>query len=296
MGEGANRTRSGALFTMLIGGHVSTAGGLEKAVERGVETRSDAIQVFNQSPRMWRPTKYGPDDYARFREAVNGSQVASVVIHAVYLINCATADAELRKKSIASLTHALRVGEGIGADGVVLHSGAAKGDDVDVALGRACKAIGEALAETESCPLLLENTAGATGLIGRDVGELAELVERIGGDERLGICLDSCHLFASGYDVRDADALSGLLDEIDAEIGLERLRCLHVNDSAVPLGANRDRHATLGDGEIGSDGLANFLSEPRFEGLPTILETKFDREQQEKAKRLRKRGLKERAG
>ena len=220
----------------------------------------------------------------------------SVVIHAVYLINCATSDAELRKKSIASLTHALRVGEGIGADGVVLHSGAAKGDDVKVALKRAAKAIAEALAETESCPLLLENTAGATGLIGRDVGELAELVERIGGDERLGICLDSCHLFASGYDVRDADALSGLLDEIDAEIGLERLRCLHVNDSAVPLGANRDRHATLGDGEIGRDGLATFLSEPRFEDLPTILETKLDRKQQDKAKRLRKRGLEKRAG
>ncbi|HEX6117169.1 MAG TPA: deoxyribonuclease IV [Solirubrobacterales bacterium] len=279
---------------MLIGGHVSTAGGLDKAAGRGVETRSDAIQVFNQSPRAWRPTKYGPKDFARFREAVEGSRIRSVVIHAVYLINCATSDGELRKKSIASLTHALRVGEGIGAAGVVLHSGAAKGDPVDVALKRAGEAIGEALAETASCPLLLENTAGAKGLIGRDVGELAELVERIGGDERLGICLDSCHLFASGYDVRDADALSALLDEIDAELGLERLRCLHVNDSAVPLGANRDRHATLGDGEIGRDGLATFLSEPRFEELPAILETKFDRGQMDKARRIRKRGLERR--
>jgi deoxyribonuclease-4 len=281
---------------MLIGGHVSTAGGLDKAVERGVETRSDAIQVFNQSPRMWRPTKYGPDDFEAFREAVDGSRIESVVIHAVYLINCATADKELREKSIASLTHALRVGQGIGADGVVLHSGAAKGDDVGVALKRAAKAIAEALAETEDCDLLLENTAGATGLIGRDVGELEALVDRIGGDDRLGICLDSCHLFASGYDVREEDALGAVLDEIDAEIGLERLRCLHVNDSAVPLGANRDRHATLGDGEIGRDGLATFLSEPRFEGLPTILETKFDRGQQDKAKRLRKKGLERRAG
>ena len=218
------------------------------------------------------------------------------MIHAVYLINCATSDAELRKKSIASLTHALRIGAGIGADGVVLHSGAAKGDDVGVALKRACKAISEALAETEGCDLLLENTAGAKGLIGRDVHELSELVERIGDRDRLGICLDSCHLFASGYDVRDAEVLAGLLDEIDAEIGLDRLRCLHVNDSAVPLGANRDRHATLGDGEIGRDGLATFLSEPRFEGLPTILETKFDRKQQDKAKRIRKRGLELRKG
>jgi deoxyribonuclease IV len=281
---------------MLIGGHVSTAGGLDKAVARGVETRSDAIQIFNQSPRAWRPTKYGPSDFAAGREAIDGSRIQSVVIHAVYLINCATSDAELRKKSIASLTHALRIGAGIGADGVVLHSGAAKGDDVGVALKRACKAISEALAETEGCNLLLENTAGAKGLIGRDVHELSELVERIGDRDRLGICLDSCHLFASGYDVRDAEVLAGLLDEIDAEIGLDRLRCLHVNDSAVPLGANRDRHATLGDGEIGRDGLAAFLSEPRFEGLPTILETKFDRGQQDKAKRIRKRGLELRKG
>jgi deoxyribonuclease-4 len=281
---------------MLIGGHVSTAGGLHKAVERGVETRSDAIQIFNQSPRMWRPTNYGPEDFARFREAVDGSRVETVVIHAVYLINCATSDGELRKKSLASLVHALRVGEGIGAAGVVLHSGAAKGDPVDVALKRASKAIGEALAETESCPLLLENTAGAKGLIGRDVGELAELVERAGGDERLGICLDSCHLFGSGYDVRDAEVLGLLLDDIDGELGLERLSCLHVNDSAVPLGANRDRHATLGDGEIGGDGLATFLSEPRFEDLPTILETKFDRKQMGKARRLRKKGLTTRSG
>ena len=281
---------------MLIGGHVSTAGGLDKAVERGVEARSEAIQVFNQSPRAWRPTKYGPRDFAAYREAVEGSRIESVVIHAVYLINCATSDAELRKKSIASLTHALRIGQGIGADGVVLHSGAAKGDDIDVALRRACGAISEALEETEGCDLLLENTAGSKGLIGRDVHELSELVERIGGGDRLGICLDSCHLFASGYDIRDAEALSALLDEIDAEIGLDRLRCLHVNDSAVPLGANRDRHATLGDGEIGRDGLAKFLSEPRFEGLPTILETKFDRKQQDKAQRIRKRGLERRAG
>jgi deoxyribonuclease IV len=281
---------------MLIGGHVSTAGGLEKAVERGVETRSDAIQVFNQSPRAWRPTRYGPTDFEAFRKAFGASRMESVVIHAVYLINCATADKELREKSVASLTHALRIGQGIGADGVVLHSGAAKGDDVGVALGRACGAISEALAETEGCDLLLENTAGSKGLIGRDVRELAELVERIGDADRIGICLDSCHLFASGYDVRDAETLSALLDEVDAEIGLDRLRCLHVNDSAVALGANRDRHATLGDGEIGRDGLAVFLSEPRFEGLPAILETKFDRRQQDKAKRIRKRGLELRAG
>jgi deoxyribonuclease-4 len=280
---------------MLIGGHVSTAGGLHRTVERGTETRSDAIQIFNQSPRMWRPTRYESDDFERFRVVMAKSRVEAVVIHAVYLINCATSDRELRKKSLNSLTHALRLGEGIGAVGVVLHSGAAKGDPVDVALKRASRVISQALEDTEGCDLLLENTAGSKGLLGRDVQELAELLERAGGGPRLGICLDSCHLFASGYDVRDAETLSLLLDDIDGQIGLERLRCLHVNDSAVPLGANRDRHATLGDGEIGRDGLATFLSEPRFEDVPVILETKLDRKQVEKAHRLRERGLKQRA-
>jgi len=279
---------------MLIGGHVSTAGGLYRSVERGTETRSDAIQIFNQSPRMWRPTKYGEADFERFREAIAGSRVQQAVIHAVYLINCATADAELRRKSLHSLVHALRVGDGIGAAGVVLHAGAAKGDTVKVALKRACKVISAALGESDRCQLLLENTAGSTGLLGRDVRELAELLERAGGGPRLGICLDSCHLFASGYDIRDPATLSLLLDDLDGQIGLERLRCLHVNDSAVPLGANRDRHATLGDGEIGDAGLATFLSEPRFEEVPVILETKLDRKQVEKARQLRKRGLKRR--
>jgi deoxyribonuclease IV len=286
---------------MLIGGHVSTAGGLHRTVERGTATRSDAIQIFNQSPRMWRPTRYEPEDFERFREAMSSSRVEAVVIHAVYLINCATADAELRRKSLTSLTHALRLGEGIGAVGVVLHSGAAKGDPVEVALKRACRAISEALAETERCPLLLENTAGSVGLLGRDVAELAELIDRAGGDDRLGICIDCCHLFASGYDIGEPAGLARVVDEIDEIVGLDRLRALHVNDSAVPLGANRDRHANIGDGELGRDGIATFLSEPRFEALPALLEVPGpdkrgpDRKQVERARRLRDRGLKQRA-
>ena len=148
---------------MLIGCHVSTAGGLAKAVERGVESKSDAIQIFNQSPRMWRPTQYSADDFAEFREAIDGSRIASATIHAVYLINCASKEHEIRSKSIASLTHALRVGDGIGAHGVVLHAGARKGEAHGPSMKRAAKAIAAALADSESCPILLENTAGTQG-------------------------------------------------------------------------------------------------------------------------------------
>ena len=258
---------------MLLGAHVSTAGGLVKAHERGVESESEAIQIFNQSPRMWRPTNYKPDDIAEFNERMARGPVKSVVIHAVYLINCASNEPEIREKSIQSLTHALLLGDAINADGVVVHPGTLKGKPLEEGLELAGEAFRMALSETDKCPLLLENTAGAKGTLGRSFTELAELLHLGGGGKRLGICLDSCHLLASGFEVRTRDGLAEVLDECVEATGLERLRCLHVNDSKVALGANRDLHAPLTEGEFGAKGLEVFLSEPRFESLPVCLET-----------------------
>ncbi|WP_372791069.1 deoxyribonuclease IV [Paraconexibacter sp.] len=257
---------------MLIGCHVSTAGGLHEAVARGEDIGCDAIQIFNQSPRMWKPTAYGEEDFARFRDAMAASRIQEVVIHAVYLINCATDDPALREKSLTSLVQALTIGAGIGAAGVVLHPGSAKTGDVGEAIARCGDTLREALARTAGCDLLLEDTAGTGGTLGRSFGELSALLEAAGGDERLGLCLDSCHLLASGYDVRTAEALTAVLDDCDEQVGLDRLRCLHVNDSQTGLGSNRDRHAPLGEGEIGREGCVAFFSEPRFEGLPMIFE------------------------
>jgi deoxyribonuclease IV len=282
---------------MLIGAHVSTAGGLAKAIERGSERGCESIQIFNQSPRMWRPTKFSDEDFAEFRQAMDDSPVDAVVIHAVYLINCATKDREMRVKSLASLTHALRTGDGIGAAGVVLHPGAQKGEPHGPSMKRAAKVIAAALKDSESCPLLLEQTAGHKGLLGRDFDETAELIELAGAGDRLGLCLDSCHLFVQGYDVTDEEHLAKVVDEADEKVGLDRLRCLHVNDAAAPLGSCRDRHANLGKGEMGKQGLAAFLSEPRFDGLPATLETPGpnkkgpDKKEVQAAKRLRKVGL-----
>ncbi|MFN8113703.1 MAG: deoxyribonuclease IV [Solirubrobacterales bacterium] len=258
---------------MLIGAHVSTAGGLVNAVERGVERDCDAIQIFHQSPRAWRPTNFTDDDYAAFNEAFAASQLESVVIHAVYLINTCSPEPEIAEKSLASLIHALRVGDAIGADGVVLHAGSRKKDPLDEAVTRSGALVREALAETESCPVLFENTAGTTGPLGRDFDELAMLVDAAGAGERIGICIDSCHLFASGFEIVEPDQLSVVVDDLDRVVGLDRLRCLHVNDSAVPMGANRDKHANVGEGEMGELGISTFLSEPRFEDLPALLET-----------------------
>jgi deoxyribonuclease-4 len=237
---------------MYIGAHVSPAGGPAKAVERGAQAGAQAIQIFNQSPRMWRGRDYTHDEAAAFHEA-----------HAV-----------------------------------VLHPGSALkgGGPVDAALDRAGAAIAEALAESGDCPLHLENTAGAGGTLGRSFEELARLIDVAGGGERLGVCLDSCHLLASGYDVRTADGLAGVLDEFDRVVGLGRLGSLHVNDSKTPLGSNRDRLVNLGDGELGRTGWAGFLSEPRFEGLPCVLEGPgahgdIDGADMEDAFRLREEGL-----
>src|SRR6478752_8198995 len=166
VGEGANLRRELSLG-MLIGAHVSTGGGLPNAIARGKERGCESIQIFHQSPRMWRPTNHTEEDFAAFREAMDASPVEAVIIHAVYLINCATKDRELRRQSLESLTHALRIGDGIGAAGVVLHPGAQKGEPHGPSMKRAGKAIGEALAETGRCPLLLEQTAGHKGLLGR---------------------------------------------------------------------------------------------------------------------------------
>jgi deoxyribonuclease-4 len=257
---------------MLIGAHVSPAGGPANAVERGVERGCRAIQIFNQSPRQWKPTVYDDEKVAAFHEAMADSDVEALLIHAVYLLNLATEDKEMRKKSLISLVASLRAGAALGAVAVVLHPGSALKGGVDGAVKRAAKAIAEALKESEKCPLHLENTAGAGGTLGRTFEELAALIDGAGGGKRLGACLDSCHLFASGYDIRTADALDEVLDEFDRVVGLDRLGSLHVNDSMTKLGSNRDRHANLGDGELGARGCAAFLSEPRFEGLACVFE------------------------
>jgi len=286
---------------MLIGAHVSPAGGLAKAIDRGVERDCQAIQIFNQSPRMWRPTAYDEDDFAAFRAAMDPSPIKAVLIHAVYLLNCASEDEEIRDKSLTSLVQSLRVGHGIGAAGVVLHPGSAKQGDVRQAIRRAGEVIAEALAESEGCPLFLENTAGAGGTLGRSFEELAELLDAAGGEPRLGVCLDSCHLFASGYDIRTAAGLTETIDGFAQIVGIKRLGSLHLNDSKTPLGSNRDRHANIGQGEIGERGCAAYLSEPRFETLPLVIETQGPerqgptREEVDLCFALRKRGLASRA-
>jgi deoxyribonuclease-4 len=282
---------------MLVGAHVSPAGGPARAVDRGSERGAESIQFFNQSPRAWRAREYTEEEAVEFRATLEASSVQAALIHAVYLINCASQDRTIRRKSLTALTIALRSGAALGVSGVVLHAGSALAGDVKRAVSRAGKVIREALEDSEDCPLHLENTAGSGGTLGRSFTELAALIEAAGGDERLGLCLDSCHLYASGYHIRTAEGLREVIDECAEIVGTERLGSVHVNDSRTGLGSNVDRHAPLGEGELGAKGCAVFLSEPRFDGLPAIFEGPGvegkapSRADVDAMKRLRKRGL-----
>jgi deoxyribonuclease IV len=286
---------------MLIGAHVSPAGGPAKAVERGVEKGCDVIQIFNQNPRAWKPTVYSDEQVAEFHEAMDASRVDALLIHAVYLLNPASEEKEFRDKTRASLIASLRAGDALGARAVVLHPGSAKAGKVAPAIKRAGKVIAQALKESDRCPLHLENTAGAGGTLGRSFQELADLLDASGGSKRLGLCLDSCHLFASGYDIRTEEGLDHVLDDSVGLVGLDRLGSLHLNDSQTPLGSNRDRHANVGDGEIGRRGCSVFLSEPRFQQLPCVLETQGpqhtgpSKEEITLSRRLRSQGVRRRS-
>jgi deoxyribonuclease IV len=251
---------------------MSSAGGIYTAIDRIEAIGGDCVQVFTQSPRMWKPTTHSVEAVERFKARRAEIGLGGVVCHALYLVNLAAPDEAIYGKSIAAMRASMQAANAIEADAVIFHVGSHLGAGFDAGLERVVAALREIL---ELCDgetwLCMENSAGAGGTIGRSIGELATLVDALDGHPRLGLCLDSCHLYASGYDVTDPDTVEELVAEVDATIGLDRLRALHVNDSATPLGSNRDRHANMLEGEMG-EGLGAFLSHPAFQDLSAYLE------------------------
>jgi deoxyribonuclease IV len=279
---------------VLFGGHVS--GGVKAAPERAKEIGADALQCFVQSPRAWRFPDHDPEVLAGFPERAREAGIQAVFVHAIYLCNVASPDNELYEKSVTTLQKTVDAACAIEADGVVFHVGSHLGAGFEVGLKRAVPAIEQVLERCSSKTwLLIENSAGTGGTIGRSLEELAALVDRLRGHPRLGICLDSCHLWASGYDVTDPAALDSLLDDFDSVIGLDRLRALHVNDSQTPLGSNRDRHANLKEGLIGNK-LSVFLGNPRLQDLPAVVETEGQQGKGADAEEMRKLRLLWKAG
>ena len=259
---------------MYFGAHVSSSGGLHKTLDRAEEMGAEAVQLFTQSPRMWRPTNHDAATFDTFKQRRGELAIpdGGVVAHALYLCNLAAPDDDIYEKSRAALRNTLEVACAIEADAVIFHVGSHLGAGMDVGIERVVPALNEALELcNERTWLLMENSAGAGGTIGRSIDELVTLFDAAGKHERLGICLDTCHLYVSGVDVGETAIVDALVADVETRIGLDRLRALHINDAAAPLGSNRDRHANIGEGEVG-ERLGAFLSHPKLQGLPAFLE------------------------
>jgi deoxyribonuclease-4 len=254
---------------VLFGAHCS--GGIKKALDNATGMGAEAVQLFVQSPRTWRFPNHDESDLEAFR-AKREAAGLPVLVHSLYLVNLAAPDDAIYEKSIETMRATVDAACAIEAEAVIFHVGSHLGAGFETGLERVVPALRQVLDRcNERTWLLMENSAGAGGTIGRSVDELAVIFDALGGHERLGLCLDSCHLFVSGVDVTDAPTWNSLLDDVDERIGLDRLRALHANDAKAPLGSNRDRHDNIGDGLIG-EGLGVFLAHPRLQGLPAILE------------------------
>ena len=280
---------------MLFGAHCS--GGIKKALDRASELEADSLQLFVQSPRAWRFPEHDPRDLEAFRERRTELGIGAALVHALYLVNLASPNDELYEKSVTTMSSTMDAACAIEADAVIFHVGSHLGAGLEAGLGRAAPAMEQILGHSsETTWLLMENSAGAGGTIGRSLDELEALFDACGRHERLGVCLDSCHLWVSGDDVTDRTALDVLLAGLDSRVGLDRLRALHVNDAQAPLGSNRDRHANLLEGEIG-EGLSTFLAHPAFQELPAVMEVPGpdnhgpDQGEMRKLRELHARGL-----
>jgi deoxyribonuclease IV len=271
-----------------FGAHMSSSGGIDTAIDRIEAIGGDCVQVFTQSPRMWRPTNHKPEAIERFHARRAEAGIGGVVCHALYLCNLAAPDEAIYEKSVQTMRNTVDAACAIGADGVIFHVGSHLGAGFEAGLDRTCAALAQVLERCDGDTwLLMENSAGAGGTIGRSLEELQTLLDRLDRHPRLGICLDSCHLYVSGYDVTDRHAVDALVQELDDRMGIDRLRALHVNDSAAELGSNRDRHANIGEGLMG-EGLGAFVAHPAFQHLSAYLEVPGENKQGPNANELQK--------
>ncbi|HVL67795.1 MAG TPA: deoxyribonuclease IV [Vicinamibacterales bacterium] len=258
-----------------LGAHLSIAGGLPRAVDRARASRCEALQIFTKSAGQWRARDLPPEEIALFRQRVAETGIRPVVAHNSYLINVGTAQPALRAQSIAALREELDRAEALGLDGLVMHPGSyTSGTEAD-GLRLIAEALQQLLADRPRAKtkLLLEHTAGQGTNLGHRFEHLAEIIQRLRGSRRVGVCLDTCHLLAAGYDICSREGYERTFAEFDRIVGLDRVRVFHLNDSKKPCGSRVDRHEHIGKGCLGLDPFRWLLNDPRFEGLPMLLET-----------------------
>jgi len=258
-----------------LGAHESVCGGLETAIDRAVRTSCDALQIWTANGRQWAAPNLSVDQVAAFRRACDTSGISPVVAHASYLINIASSNADLFERSIEALKGEVERCEMLGIPYLVLHPGSHAGAGAEVGSSQITRALTEVHRVTRGygVRILLETTAGQGHTMGAEFESLARMLEGTSESYRLGVCLDTCHVFAAGYDLRTSEAYEATMQSFIHAIGLERLEALHLNDSRHGLGERKDRHEHIGRGKIGLEGFAYILNDPRLAGLPGTLET-----------------------
>ena len=258
-----------------LGAHLSIAGGLPRAVDRAVASRCEALQIFTKSAGQWRARVLPPDEIAQFRARVEQTGIHPVVAHNSYLINLAAADPALRAQSLASLGEELDRAEALGLLGLVMHPGSytsgTERDGLDL-IGDGLGAVLRARPRAKTM-ILLEHTAGQGTNLGHRFEHLAAILARLNGSPRVGVCLDSCHLIAAGYDICSDDGYRATFEAFDRLVGIDRIRAFHLNDSKKPCGSRVDRHEHIGRGCLGLEPFRRLLNDPRFAALPMLLET-----------------------
>jgi len=262
----------GILAAVKIGAHVRTSGGVDKAIDRAVEMGAETIQVFSGAPQAWRRKNYKREEVEAYQAKVAETGVQPAFIHGLYLVNLASSNPDFLAKSYEALVLEMQAASLIGAVGVIFHLGSHKGSGYDACVDQVTDYVRRVLDATPpDASLILENSAGMGGAIGSKFAELGRIA-RDAKSDRVKVCLDTCHTFASGYDVKTPEGLDKTMAEFDRDIGLERLVAVHANDSKTPLGGGLDRHANIGEGHIGREGFINIFSHPAFADLPFLLE------------------------
>lgn len=258
---------------MNLGAHVSIAGGIDKAIDRGESLGCSSVQIFPGPPQTWRPTVYDQSTIALFKHKHARSRIKHVFIHAIYLCNLGSPDPLLYEKSYSALKNALQLQVDIGADGVIVHPGSHRGTDRKEGLQRVIFATQRLLKAVPKATLIFESSAGAGDTLGDTFEDLQFLIRGCAKLKRVGICLDTCHMFASGIDIRSPKAQNECVASLNRLDLLSSLKVLHINDSAHPFASHRDVHANIGEGKIGLTALQSFVTHQAFKGIPLILET-----------------------
>lgn len=267
---------------LLIGGHISASGGVHLSPDRAAKFNFRTFQIFSKNQMQWKAKPLSEEDVRKFREEVKARKMTGIMIHASYLLNMATPKADLKSKVLDAFAEELRRADLLGIDYLTFHPGSANGTTERDALRSIAENLNELIDKKQECVILLETSAGQGKTVGHTFEQLAEIMDQVNYKDKVGICFDTCHVFAAGYDIKSKSGYGETMDNFKSVIGLEKLKGFHLNDSKKPINSRVDRHEQIGDGLLGLDGISNFIKDKRLWEKPMIMETPLGEEGYEK--------------